>query len=114
MNQHIYLWLQLSCESKGLFINVVGGKAKEVRLCTSQTPIITTTNEDFNYNCKVFVNPFEYAPINKGDVLGFIEYYDDSGSLIATTDLCADSSVDVEIIDLEKESLIKKIFNLFR
>ena len=106
--------VELSCEPKDLFINVVGGKAKEVRLCTSQTPIITTTNEDFNYNCKVFVKPFEYAPINKGDVLGFIEYYDDSGNLIATTDLCADSSVDVEIIDLEKESLIKKIFNLFR
>ena len=47
-------------------------------------------------------------------MLGFIEYYDDSGSLIATTDLCADSSVDIAIDNNEKENIFKKILSLFR
>ncbi len=106
--------IDLSDDLQDLCINVVGGKDNEVRLSIAQKPAITTINKDFVYEYKVFMKPFEYAPINKGDVLGFIEFYDNSDKLIATTDICADSSVDIKIDNKEKISILQKILNLFR
>lgn len=106
--------VDLSHDLQDLCIDVVGGKDNKVRLNIAHKTAITTINKDFNYEYKVFMKPFEYAPINKGDILGFIEFYDKSGKLIATTDICADSSVDIEIDNKEKVSIFEKILSLFR
>ena len=106
--------VDLSCDLHELSIDVVGGKENKVPLSIIDQTTITTANKDFYYEYKVFVKPFEYAPINKGDVMGFVEFYDENGKIIATTDICADSSVDIEIDNKEKESIFKKILSLFR
>ena len=106
--------VDLSCDLQELSLAVVGGKEDKVSLNISDQPTITTIDKNFDYEYKIFLKPFEYAPINKGDILGFIEFYDESGKLIATTDICADSSVGVEIKNIEKESIFEKIINLFR
>ena len=106
--------VDLSCDLQELSLAVVGGNEDKVSLNISDQPTITTIDKNFDYEYKIFLKPFEYAPINKGDVLGFIEFYDESGKLIATTDICADSSVGVEIKNIEKESIFDKIINLFR
>lgn len=106
--------VDLSCDLHELSIDVVGGKESKVPLCIIGQTTITTVNKDFYYEYKVFVKPFEYAPINKGDVMGFVEFYDENGKIIATTDICADSSVDIAIDNNEKENIFKKILSLFR
>lgn len=106
--------VNLSCDLKNLAVNVVGGEGSKVYLSIANHPTITTANKDFYYEYKVFIKPFEYASISKGDVMGFVEFYDEKGKIIATTDICADSSVDIEIDIKEKESIFKKILSLFR
>ena len=106
--------VDLSCDLHELSIDVVGGKENKVPLSIIDQTTITTANKDCYYEYKVFIKPFEYAPISKGDVMGFVEFYDENGKIIATTDICADSSVDIEIDNKEKESIFKKILSLFR
>lgn len=106
--------INLSCNIKDLCVNIVGGKENTVDLCVSNQPTITSVNKDFHYTSKVFLKSFEYAPVNKGDILGFIEFYDANNKIIAKTDICAGSSVDIEIKSSEKESFFKKFIDLFR
>lgn len=97
-----------------LSVKIVGGTEASVNLRLLKDPVITSVNKDFYYSTKVFIKSFEYAPVNKGDILGFVEFYDENGKLIATTDICANSSVDIEIKDNKKENIFKKFLDLFR
>ncbi len=104
----------LSSDLSDLSVKVVGGVKDKVNLYISTKPTITTANKDIIYERKILIKQFEYAPVNKGDILGFVEFYDENGKLIASTDICADSSVDIEIKDRKKDNLFEKILNLFR
>lgn len=106
--------INLSCDLKNLTVNVVGGENSKVHLSIANQPTITTTNKEFFYEYKIFVKPFEYAPVNKGDFLGFVEFYDEKGKIIATTDICADLSVDIDIKESKKDNIFKKFIDLFR
>ena len=110
-NVHV---IDLSCDLQDLSVKIIGGTEDVVNLYPSSNPIITSINEDFDYESKIFIKQFEYAPIKKGDILGFIEFYDENGKLIATTDICANKSVDIKIHKSEKDSLLKKFIDLFR
>lgn len=110
-NVHV---IDLSCDLQDLSVKIIGGTEDVVSLYPSSNPIITSINEDFDYESKIFIKQFEYAPIKKGDILGFIEFYDENGKLIATTDICANKSVDIKIHKSEKDSLLKKFIDLFR
>ena len=110
---HVYS-VGLSCALSDLSVEVVGGVKDKVNLYISTNPTITTANKDFIYESKIFIKQFEYAPVNKGEILGFVEFYDENGKLISSTDICADSSVDIEIKDRKKDNLFEKILNLFR
>ena len=94
-------------------VKIVGGKENSVSVNVSAIPKITTTDNDFAYTSKIFIKTFEYAPVNEGDVLGFIEFYDKNGVNIAVADICADSSVPIEI-EVEKENIIEKLKKFFR
>ncbi len=110
-NVHV---IDLSCDLQDLSVKIIGGTEDVVNLYPSSNPIITSINEDFDYERKIFIKQFEYAPVKKGDILGFIEFYDENGKLIATTDICANKSVDFKIYKSEKDSLLKKFIDLFR
>lgn len=110
-NVHV---IDLSCDLQDLSVKIIGGTEDVVSLYPSSNPIITSINEDFDYESKIFIKQFEYAPVKKGDILGFIEFYDENGKLIATTDICANKSVDIKIHKSEKDSLLKKFIDLFR
>ena len=110
-NVHV---IDLSCDLQDQSVKIMGGTEDVVNLYPSSNPIITSNNEDFVYESKIFIKQFEYAPVKKGDILGFIEFYDENGKLIATTDICANKSVDIKINKSEKDSLLKKFIDLFR
>ena len=80
----------------------------------ASVPQITTTKKNYEYSSKIFINTFEYAPINCGDIIGFIEFYDEDGKIIATTDICADSSVPIELIETKEKNFLEKIKEFFR
>ncbi len=106
--------VNLHRDLQDLSVKIVGGTEASVNLRLLKEPVITSVNKDFYYSTKVFIKSFEYAPINMGDILGFVEYYDVNGNLIATTGICADSSVDIKIKDNKKDNIFKKVLDLFR
>ena len=110
-NVHV---IDLSCDLQDLSVKIIGGTEDVVSLYPSSNPIITSINEDFDYESKIFIKQFEYAPVKKVDILGFIEFYYENGKMIATTDICANKSVDIKIHKSEKDSLLKKFIDLFR
>lgn len=110
--------VNLECNIENYSVKVVGGTENSVKLNVTSIPSVTTINNDYYYTSKIYLKPFEYAPIDKGDILGFVEFYDKNGKLIATTDVCADSSVPVEALDNEdkekNKNIIKTIIDYFR
>lgn len=105
--------VELSSDVHDIKVNVVGGENSNVGVKLVSTPVITT-NDNYNYSSEIFISPFEYAPIFEGDILGYIEYYDESGQIIAVSDLCAASSVPIKTINNNEKNIIEKILDLFR
>ena len=105
--------VEFLCDFQKVKVKVVGSKEKSVGVHIPVMPTITTIDNDFSYTSKIYIKPFEYAPINEGDVLGFVEFYDKNGVNIAVADICADSTVPVEVKDKEENNL-EKFKNLFR
>lgn len=106
--------VNLECNVENLSVKVVGGSENSVKLNISSNPSVTTTNNDFYYTCKILLKPFEYAPIEKGDILGFVEFYDETGKIITTASVCADYSVPIEAIEKEDKTLFRTIIDYFR
>ena len=106
--------IELNCDLQEVKVSVVGGEEDYVGVRALSEPTITTTNNNYKYSSKIFINSFEYAPVNNGDIVGFIEYYDKDGKIIAATDICADSSVDIETIKEKEKNIIEKIKEFFR
>lgn len=110
--------VNLECDIKNYSMKVVGGKEDSVKLKISSTPQITTVNRDFYYKSKIYLKPFEYAPVTSGDVLGYVEFCDENDKVIAIADICAESSVSfdgIENISREKNKcFIKRIIDYIR
>lgn len=106
--------VDLTCNLKDLSVVVVGGKDNSVDLYLPNPKTITTIDKEFDYTSKVYLKSFEYAPVTRGDIFGYVEFYDEDGNIIATTDICADSSVDISINTGKKENIFEKFINLFR
>ncbi len=58
-------------------IKIVGGNKSGVSVGFSQAPLITVRNPE-NIKQKVYIKHFEYAPIKKGEIVGFVRYYYDN------------------------------------
>lgn len=78
--------------TKDLVLNVVGGTKDNIIIRAESVPEITTINKDFQYELKIFVKHFEYAPITKGEVVGKIEFYS-NGVKISETNLITTEEV---------------------
>lgn len=98
-------------ETEKVKIKVVGGderyiyaSSKDVSLCTD------------NFEKKIYIERFLYAPVKKGDVVGEVHYYANDKE-IAVSPLIADCSSEIVILKAEKEDnkgIFQKFKNLFR
>lgn len=104
-----------SPEDECFTVNVVGGTKDTIKLERSQEillPKVSGCNTE--YQSKVYLNNFEYAPIVKGESLGYIEY-SYNGEVVATSDLVSNESIPQKSTPIElslKEKILKFIYQL--
>ena len=101
------------CDLEDVNVKIVGGTENAVGVHLSNEPKITTTDDNFLYTSKIYLKPFEYAPVDEGDVLGFVEFYDGNGVNVVVADICADSSVPIEV-KVKEENILDKIKKFVR
>ena len=78
-------------------IPVVGGK-KEYLTCTNCRGLkYVTVDENINITSRVFVDRFYFAPINNGEIIGHITYYN-NGEEIGSLELIATNAVDQKTV----------------
>lgn len=94
-------------------VSVVGGCKDIISLeHSTEIQLPNVVGYDANYKTKVCLNDFEYAPISKGETLGYVEYSLD-GEVVATSDLISSEEVleDISPVELSfKERLLKFIY----
>ncbi len=104
----------LKCDISKISLKVVGGDKTSVSVSLYSEPSVTTLSQSYVYYSKVYIEQFVYAPLEYGEIVGFVEYYDENDKLILTDSLYVTEKVDVKAVKDDKESFLTKIFNIFR
>ncbi len=84
--------VKLSTEVDNIRFNIVGGTKKKISVNIDGIPAITATNSNLKYSTEILIKQFEYAPIEKGEIVGKIVYYSNNVK-IAETNLVATETV---------------------
>ena len=97
-------------------VPVVGGTGDSIRCILSEHPEITAVNGKIpQITEKIVIPAFEYAPIMKGDVIGYAEYYSDN-DILCSVNIIADESCSYNDKTVEKSLyrfIIEKLKELF-
>ena len=104
----------LSCDVEDVDANVVGGDKTSVSVKMNEVTSFTTSNQDFSYTSKIFINKFLYAPVYCGDIVGFVEFYDKNSKLISKAYLVANESVNIVSKEQKNNKFFDKIIDFFR
>ncbi len=67
--------IKLKADTNNFKLNIVGGNKSEITVSIAEIPEITAINKNLKYSFKVFIKQFEYAPIQKGELVGKIIFY---------------------------------------
>ncbi|MDR1927589.1 MAG: D-alanyl-D-alanine carboxypeptidase [Oscillospiraceae bacterium] len=97
-----------------ILLPVVGGKAGVLRLQPAWVPVAQLRSFPDNIRREILMRPFEYAPLDKGGVLGLARYYTGT-RLLAEVPLVAENSVAQRTAQAaQKLSLWQRILRFFR
>lgn len=91
-------------------IPVVGSEIGSVGVVCSECTIPYLEENGLDITREIYFEKFLYAPVSKGDIVGFARYYNHD-KLIAEVSLVADSSADVTV--KEKFNFSDRFFGLF-
>lgn len=91
-------------------VPVVGSQVKTVGISCADLQIPHINTESLNVTREIYLEKFLYAPVKKGDVVGFVRFYN-NGRLVAQKSLTAAESADVFIE--EKINFWDRFFGLF-
>ncbi len=91
-------------------IPVVGSANSSVGVECSECTVPYLKENGSDITREIYLEKFLYAPVSKGDIVGFARYYN-NGKLIAQVSLVADSSADILI--KEKFNFSDRFFGLF-
>ena len=80
---------EISCDLSDISLKVVGGNKTDVSLKLSRNPVYLSDNE---CTFKVYIKPFEYAPINDGKIVGTAVFMNE-GRIIDEVPILTDNSV---------------------
>ena len=94
-----------------LSVPVVGGKSASVAVTNAEafSVILPKGHEDLTY--QVEIPSFVYAPIEKGDTLGKVVFYD-NGKAVAFCDLVAEETVDITVYEKTLSERLLSFFGL--
>lgn len=104
-----------SVEADGDFssysVSVTGGAENEVFISNEAVAVNVLKSENAEITRKIHLEKFIYAPVEKGEIIGFAEYYN-GDTLIKTVPLTAKNAVAAENTE-NNESWIDRLFGLF-
>lgn len=92
-------------------VRITGGAEKTVSVESNAVSVNFLKDENCNITRKVYLEKFLYAPVKKGDKIGFAEYYN-GDKLIKTVSLTAENDVAVGE-NQKKENLLDRLLGLF-
>ena len=92
-------------------VRVTGGTEMTVSVESDDVAVNFLKDEDCNITRKVYLEKFLYAPVNKGDKIGFAEYYNGE-KLIKTVPLTAEKDV-AAAENMKKENILDRLLSLF-
>lgn len=87
--------VELTEDFSNIRLKVVGGIKDTISVEPLRVVEYTTMADDIDYNTKIFIQQFEYAPVYKGDIVGKVEFYYDE-SKIAEVPICATETVEIK------------------
>lgn len=83
----------MSCNIESISLKVVGGKEESVPVTLAENADYTFLNEKAQYNYKIYIKQFEYAPIFKGETVGRADFFRNDGKFIKSVDIIAQRDV---------------------
>ncbi len=96
-------------------VDVVGGAVKKLKIIQDGKFYYTTVDENFSPSVKIYLKKFEYAPVNKGDVLGYVRYFNNDNVLIAEASVSADADIEyTSALNGTQKNSIEKLKDYFR
>lgn len=84
--------VNLEVQTQNVKLKIAGGTKSEISVNAAEIPTVTTTMSNLRYSTEIFIKQFEYAPVEKGEIVGKIVYYANN-VVLAETDLIANESV---------------------
>lgn len=92
-------------------VRVVGGTETLAYIDCPDVTVNILKNEKNNITRKIYLEKFLYAPVEKGEKIGFAEYYN-GDKLIKTVSLTAQNNIAVKEKE-ESENILDRLFGLF-
>ncbi len=87
--------IKLTADLSTIKLKVVGGTKKSINVETLCDINYTTLVKNLDYTYEIYIEQFEYAPINKGDIVGKVEFYLKEQK-IAEIPICAMDTVNIK------------------
>ena len=92
-------------------VRVVGGAETNAFIESDKVSVNFLKDEGSNITRKIYLEKFLYAPVEKGEKIGFAEYYN-GDKLIKTVPLTAKNSIAVKAKE-KKENITDRLLGLF-
>lgn len=83
--------VSVSCENLPK-LKVVGGKENFVSVALSEKIDYTFLEKQLSYTYKIYIKQFEYAPVLKGESVGYVDFYS-GGRFLKSVDLITEKDV---------------------
>lgn len=93
-----------------LRLSVAGGSKRSISVELSENPLITTVSGNYRYTSKTYLKHFEYAPVFKGDIVGFVEFIDENSKTVIEVPICAAETVLQAVTEESNQAESKKSF----
>lgn len=85
------------------YVDVVGGKQNGVCCVASTVPMYSAKEPLTNVRLRVEIQPFVYAPVKKGDIVGTLTWYHNE-TVITQTPLCATDNIDFNTTNIQEKT----------
>lgn len=96
----LYSEQSLPFADKVFDVPVVGAKSMSVKAKLTEGTVVMPSGRAGKLEARIYILPFVYAPVRKGDVLGRIDYYY-SGKIVERRSICAAETVRPEKVKKE-------------
>ncbi|MBR5496750.1 MAG: D-alanyl-D-alanine carboxypeptidase, partial [Clostridia bacterium] len=101
---------KIDAEMSSVMIPVVGSEIVSVRVSSISADIPYIKNEENSFTKEIFLEKFLYAPVNAGDIVGYVRFYN-NGRFIKQMSLTAAEAADASV--KEKINLWDRIIGFF-